>query len=80
MKKKMGEIMKDFLQKVLDKCTFITSKFDGINELIFEKTGAKVNVGAIVLAIIFILMLILFIRLILGFVFNFLFYGDFGAN
>ena len=44
-----------------------------ISEMIFEKTGAKINVGLIVGSAILILMIIIFVKLILGFVMDFLF-------
>lgn len=69
--------LKEIYEYLYDKFYKLTSKFDGVNEFIFEKTGIKINVGIIVFGIAFVLMLIFFVKVILGFVLKFLFHGTY---
>ncbi len=68
-----NEKLKEIYEKATDIFFGLTKKFDGVSEMIFEKTGAKINVGLIVGSAILILMIIIFVKLILGFVMDFLF-------
>ncbi len=49
--------MKDFIKKAGDFYIEITKKFDGISHIIYERTGKKINVGAIVVGILLVIIL-----------------------
>lgn len=63
-------------EKIYEKATDIyfgwTKKFDGISEKIFEQTGTKINVGAIVGGIILLVFVLIIVKLILTGVMDFL--------
>ena len=65
--------LKEIYEKATDIFFGLTKKFDGVSEMIFEKTGAKINVGLIVGSAILIFMIVIFVKVILGFVMDFLF-------
>ena len=65
--------LKEIYEKATDIFFGLTKKFDGVSEKIFEKTGAKINVGLIVGFTVLGLMLFIFVKLVLGFVMDFLF-------
>ena len=73
----MSEKLKEIYEKATDKFFKLASKFDGVSEWIFEKTGAKINVGVIVLSLVFIILIIFFVKLVLGIVLNKLTTGDY---
>jgi hypothetical protein len=68
--------MPDGLKKIYEKASDIffsmTKKFDGISDKIYEQTGKKINIGAIVLGIFLLLFVILMVKTILGAVLKFL--------
>lgn len=68
----MGDKLKEFYEKASDVFFGLTKKFDGISEKIFEQTGVKVNVGAIVLGAALIIFLIVFVKSILGWLWSML--------
>ena len=57
--------MKDFLKKAGDFYIEITKKFDGISQMIYERTGKKINIGAIVVGIILVIILGWFVKVLL---------------
>ena len=67
------EKMKELYEKATDIYFGWTKKFDGISEKIFEQTGKKINVGAIVGGLILGACLLLFVTLILKGIKDFLF-------
>ena len=69
--------LKHIWEYIYDKLYKASRKFDGVNEYIFEKTGAKVNVGMIVFAIIFTVLIAIFVKAILSIVFGKLYSGDY---
>ena len=72
----MPEKIKEIYEKCADTFFGLASKFDGVSEKIFEKTGLKINVGIILMSIVFILLVLFFARLVLKFVLHFLFTGE----
>lgn len=69
--------LKEIWEFLYDKFFKVASKFDGISEMIFEKTGAKINVGVIVMGIVLFIFVIIFVRAILGLVMHALATGDY---
>lgn len=69
----MEEKLKEIYEKATDKFFAMTKKFDGISEKIFEQTGKKINVGAIVGGIVLGVFILLFVTLILKGIKDFLF-------
>ena len=69
--------LKEIWKVIYDKLYKLSSKFDGISEQIFEKTGVKINIGAIVIGIMLVIFVILVVKGILGFVFNALATGEY---
>lgn len=68
----MEEKIKELYEKVSDVFFKITKKFDGISEKIFEQTGTKINVGAIVLGAMLIIFVAVFVKSILGWLWSML--------
>ena len=68
----MEEKIKKLYEKASDIFFKITKKFDGISEKIFEQTGTKINVGAIVLGAMFIIFVAVFVKSILGWLWSML--------
>ena len=68
--------MEDFFKKVYDAivdCIFaINKKFENVSEKIFEQTGTKVNIGAIVMGTIGVIFLIIFVKSILSWLWSLL--------
>ena len=69
--------LKEIWEFLYDKFFKLASKFDGISEMIFEKTGAKINVGAIVMGIVMFILVALFVKAVLGLVMHALTTGDY---
>ena len=69
--------LKEIWEFLYDKFYKATRKFDGISEMIFEKTGAKIDIGAIVMGIVLVIFVILFVKAILGLVMHALSTGDY---
>ena len=67
--------IKEIGDKIAEKVFWFTGKFEGVENKIFEKTGAKIPIGMICGAIILICVTGFFVKLILRFVLNFLFNG-----
>ena len=44
--------MKNFLKKLGDFYISLNKKFEGISEMIYERTGKKINIGLIVLLVV----------------------------
>ncbi len=61
----MPESLKNILEKISDIFMIISKKFDKISEKIYEQTGKKINVGAIVLGIILLIFVLFFVKSIL---------------
>ena len=57
--------MKDFLKKAGDFYINLTKKFDGISHKIYERTGKKINIGAIVVGAILVIVLGWFVKVFL---------------
>ena len=64
---------KEIYEKATDIFFGLTSKFDGVSEKIFEKTGMKINIGLIVGSAILIFFVFIVVKVILGGVMDFLF-------
>ncbi len=58
--------MKDLFDKVSTLFLKITEKFDGISDRLYETTGKKINIGAIVLGAMLIIFLLLFVKTLLS--------------
>ena len=71
------EKLKEIWEYIYDKLYKAARKFDGVNEYIFEKTGAKVDVGMYVFALLFVILVIIFVKAILSIIMNKLFTGDY---
>ena len=71
------DFLKNLWDKIYDKIYKVTRKFEGVNNFIFEKTGAKVDVGMIVFAIVFAILVLFFVKVILGIVMDKLYTGDY---
>lgn len=54
--------MNDFINKLSEIYTKITDKFDEISQLLYERTGKKINVGAIVLGAVLLLVTAFFVK------------------
>ena len=61
----MPESLKNILEKISHIFMIISKKFDKISEKIYEQTGKKINVGAIVLGIILLIFVLFFVKSIL---------------
>lgn len=68
----MEEKLKAIYEKASDIFFGMTKKFDGISEKIFEQTGVKINIGAIVLGAALVIFLIIFVKSILGWLWSML--------
>ncbi len=68
----MEEKLKEIYEKASDIFFGLTKKFDGISEKVFEQTGVKVNVGAIVLGAALVIFVIIFVKSILGWLWSML--------
>jgi len=64
--------MKDFLDKVGDLYIKLTKKFDELSEIIYERTGNKINIGLIVLLAIIAIIMFFIIKSFLGWFINYL--------
>ncbi len=64
--------MKDFLDKVGDLYIKLTKKFDELSEIIYERTGKKINIGVIVLLTIIAIIMFFIIRSFLRWFINYL--------
>lgn len=68
--------MEDKLKELYEKASNIffgmTKKFDGISEKIFEQTGTRINVGAIVLGIVLVIFVAIFVKSLLGWLWSLL--------
>lgn len=69
----MEEKLKKLYEKATDIFFGLTKKFDGISEKIFEQTGKKINIGAIVLGTMLVIFVFIVVKTILGGVMDFLF-------
>lgn len=69
----MEEKLKALYEKATDIFFSITKKFDGISDRIYEQTGKKINIGAIIGGIVIFIVLFFIVKLILGGVMDFLF-------
>jgi len=58
--------MKDILKKIGDFYMNLTKKFDGISEMIYERTGKKINIGMIVLLIAIAVVMLWVVKVFLG--------------
>ena len=58
----MPEKLKEIYEKASDIFFKIAKKFDGISEKIYEHTGTKINVGAIVLGAVLIIFVFFFVK------------------
>lgn len=70
------EKLKEIWEYCYDKFFKLTRKFDGVSEKIFEKTGAKIDVGLIVGFAVLGIVLLIFVKAVLGVVMKFLFTGE----
>ena len=68
----MEEKIKKIYEKTSDIFFKISKKFDKISEKIFEQTGTKINVGAIVLGAMLIIFVAVFVKSILGWLWSML--------
>jgi hypothetical protein len=68
----MEEKLKELYEKASDIFFGMTKKFDGISDKLFEQTGMKVNVGAIVLGAVLIIFVAIFVKSILGWLWSML--------
>lgn len=68
----MPDKLKEIYEKASDIFFGITKKFDGVSEKIYEQTGKKINIGAIVVGVVLILFVLLMVKTILGWVLGFL--------
>ena len=68
--------MEEFFDKMSKKFFKLTSKFDGISEKIHEKSGIKINVGAIVLGILIFVFVFIIVKAILSVCLKFLYTGE----
>ena len=64
--------MKDFLDIVGDLYIKLTKKFDELSEIIYERTGKKINIGVIVLLAIIAIIMFFIIKSFLGWFINYL--------
>ena len=68
---------KEIWEFLTEKFVKLSSKFDGVSDKIFEKTGAKINVGAIVMGAVMVILVFLFVKAVLGLVMHALATGDY---
>ena len=68
----MKETIKEIIEKAVDFFFKLTKKFDKISEAINQKTGAKINVGMIILGAILVIFLFIFVKAILSFLWSLL--------
>ena len=68
--------MEDFFKKVYDTivdCIFaINKKFEKVSDKIFEQTGTKINIGAIVMGAIVVIVLLIVVKSILSWLWSLL--------
>lgn len=64
--------LKEIYEKASDIFFGMTKKFEGIEETIFEKTGAKIPVGSIVLGTVLVIFLAIFVKSFLGWLWSLL--------
>lgn len=69
----MNDKFKEFLDKAGDFYLKLTKKFDGVSQKIYEQTGKKINVGAIVGGVLLGAITLGIVGLILGMIRDFLF-------
>ena len=69
--------LKKIWEFIYDKLYKASRKFDGVNEYIFEKTGAKVNIGMYIFAVIFIILIAIFAKAVVSIVMGKLYSGDY---
>ena len=69
----MNDKFKEFLDKAGDFYLKLTKKFDGVSQKIYEQTGKKINVGAIVGGVLLGAIILCIVGLILGMIRDFLF-------
>lgn len=69
----MNDKFKEFLDKAGDFYLKLTKKFDGVSQKIYEQTGKKINVGAIVGGVLLGAITLSIVGLILGMIRDFLF-------
>lgn len=69
----MGDKFKEFLDKAGDFYLKLTKKFDGVSQKIYEQTGKKINIGAIVGGVLLGAIILCIVGLILGMIRDFLF-------
>lgn len=69
----MGDKFKVFLDKAGDFYLKLTKKFDGVSQKIYEQTGKKINIGAIVGGVLLGAVTLCIVSLILGMIRDFLF-------
>ena len=69
----MGDKFKVFLDKAVDFYLKLTKKFDGVSQKIYEQTGKKINIGAIVGGVLLGAIILCIVGLILGMIRDFLF-------
>ena len=73
--------MPDFLQKIYDKLVDLFMKFtkkcDEWSQMIYERTGKKINIAIIIGAIILIIFVAIFVKAVLGIVWGKLSTGDY---
>lgn len=69
----MSDKFKEFLDKAGDFYLKLTKKFDGVSQKIYEQTGKKINIGAIVGGVLLGAIILCIVGLILGMIRDFLF-------
>ena len=69
----MNDKFKEFLDKAGDFYLKLTKKFDGVSQKIYEQTGKKINIGAIVGGVLLGAIILCIVGLILGMIRDFLF-------
>lgn len=62
----MEDIFKKIYDKIIDIIFAINKKFEKVSDKIFEQTGMKINIGAIVMSALGVIILILVVKSILG--------------
>jgi len=68
----MEEFFKKAYDKVVDLMFAINKKFEKVSEKIFEQTGTKINIGAIVMGAIAVIILLIVVKSILGWLWSML--------
>lgn len=69
----MPDKLKEIYEKATDIFFGLTKKFDGLSDKLYQTTGVKVNVGAIILGTILAIFVFVVVKTILGGVMDFLF-------